>query len=61
MEGTPYQTKEAVLKRAQELIGIPLGQIDKAKLASELRLKRTGAVISRTMSRSRIFRRLGLS
>lgn len=28
MEGTPYTTKEAVLKRAQEIIGIPLGQID---------------------------------
>lgn len=29
MEGTEYQTKEAVLKRAQEVIGIPLGQVDK--------------------------------
>lgn len=28
MEGTLYQTKEAVLRRAQEAIGIPLGQID---------------------------------
>lgn len=35
MEGTPYQTKEAVLKRAQELIGIPLGQIDKTKRLSQ--------------------------
>ena len=29
MEGTPYQTKEEVLKKAQELIGIPLGEVDK--------------------------------
>lgn len=29
MEGTEYKTKEAVLRRAQEAIGIPLGQIDK--------------------------------
>lgn len=35
MEGTPYQTKEAVLKRAQELIGIPLGEIDKTKRLSQ--------------------------
>lgn len=28
MEGTPYKTKEAVLKKAQEAIGIPLKQID---------------------------------
>lgn len=29
MEGTEFTTKEAVLKRAQEVIGIPLGQVDK--------------------------------
>lgn len=29
MEGTNYLTKEAVLKRAQEIIGIPLGEVDK--------------------------------
>ena len=29
MEGTEYITKEAVLKRAQEVIGIPLKDIDK--------------------------------
>lgn len=29
MEGTSYRTKEALLKRAQEIIGIPLGMIDK--------------------------------
>lgn len=29
MEGTQYRTKEAVLKRAQEAIGIPLREIDK--------------------------------
>lgn len=29
MEGTIYRTKEALLKRAQEIIGIPLGTIDK--------------------------------
>lgn len=29
MEGTKYTTKEAVLKRAQEVIGIPLKEIDK--------------------------------
>ena len=29
MEGTQYCTKEAVLKRAQEAIGIPLRDIDK--------------------------------
>ncbi len=29
MEGTPYKTKEAVLKRAQEAVGIPLKKIDK--------------------------------
>ncbi len=29
MNGTSYRTKEAVLKRAQEAIGIPLGEIDK--------------------------------
>lgn len=28
MEGTPYTTKEAVLRRAQEIIGIPLGEVD---------------------------------
>ena len=29
MEGTYYKTKEAVLRRAQELKGIPLHDIDK--------------------------------
>lgn len=29
MEGTQYLTKEAILKRGQEAIGIPLGKIDK--------------------------------
>ena len=29
MEGTNYKTKEAVLKRAQEVIGIPLRDVDK--------------------------------
>lgn len=29
MEGTNYTTKEAVLKRAQEVIGIPLREVDK--------------------------------
>ena len=29
MEGTKYTTKEAVLKRGQEAIGIPLKDIDK--------------------------------
>lgn len=29
MQGTEYKTKEAVLKRAQEAIGIPIWQIDK--------------------------------
>ncbi|MCM1236157.1 MAG: restriction endonuclease [Ruminococcus flavefaciens] len=29
MEGTAYLTKAAVLKRAQEIIGIPLGEVDK--------------------------------
>lgn len=29
MEGTDYKTKEEVLRRAQEAIGIPLGEIDK--------------------------------
>lgn len=29
MEGTEYRTKEEVLKRAQEAIGIPMGKIDK--------------------------------
>ena len=29
MQGTIYKTKEAILQRAQELIGIPLGQIDR--------------------------------
>lgn len=29
MEGTVYLTKEALLKRAQEIIGIPLGTIDR--------------------------------
>lgn len=29
MEGTQYRTKEAVLKRAQELVGIPLREIDR--------------------------------
>ena len=29
MDGVQYLTKEAVLKRAQEAIGIPLKQIDK--------------------------------
>ena len=29
MQGTEYKTKEDVLKRAQEAIGIPIGQIDK--------------------------------
>ncbi len=29
MKGTHYRTKEDVLKRAQEVIGIPLGEIDK--------------------------------
>ena len=29
MEGSEYKTKEAVLKRAQEAIGIPLQLIDK--------------------------------
>lgn len=29
MEGTGYLTKEALLKRAQEIIGIPLGTIDR--------------------------------
>lgn len=28
MEGTEYKTKESVLKRAQEAIGIPIGEID---------------------------------
>ena len=30
MEGTPYTTKEAILRRAQEAIGIPLREIDKS-------------------------------
>ena len=29
MEGTIYNTKEAVLRRAQEAIGIPMRDIDK--------------------------------
>lgn len=29
LEGTVYKTKESVLRRAQEAIGIPIGQIDK--------------------------------
>lgn len=29
MEGTAYITKEAILRRAQEIIGIPLGKIDR--------------------------------
>lgn len=29
MEGTEYVTKESVLMRAQEIVGIPLGQVDK--------------------------------
>lgn len=29
MKGTEYRTKEAILKRAQEIIGVPLGEIDK--------------------------------
>ena len=29
MEGTQYLTKEAVLGRAREIIGIPLSQIDR--------------------------------
>ncbi len=29
MEGTVYITKEAILRRAQEIIGIPLGEIDR--------------------------------
>lgn len=29
MEGTEFKTKEEVLKRAQEAVGIPLGEIDK--------------------------------
>ena len=29
MEGTVYKTKEAVLKRAQEAVGIPIGEIDR--------------------------------
>ncbi len=29
MEGTEYKTKESVLRRAQEAIGIPIGEIDK--------------------------------
>lgn len=29
MEGTKYTTKESVLKRGQEIIGIPLGEVDK--------------------------------
>lgn len=29
MEGTEYKTKESVLMRAQEIVGIPLGQVDK--------------------------------
>lgn len=29
MEGTVYITKEAILRRAQEIIGIPLGIIDR--------------------------------
>ena len=31
LKGTEYQTKEAVLKKGQELIGIPLGNIDNRK------------------------------
>ena len=35
MEGTNYTTKEAVLKRAQEVIGIPLREVDTSgRLAS---------------------------
>ena len=30
MKGSKYTTKEAVLKRAQEAIGMPLGKIDKS-------------------------------
>ena len=29
MEGTEYRTKDAVLERAQEIIGIPLKNVDK--------------------------------
>ena len=29
MKGTEYKTKEAILRRAQEIIGIPLGEVDK--------------------------------
>ena len=29
MEGSKYKTKESVLKRAQEAIGIPMSEIDK--------------------------------
>lgn len=29
MEGSPYLTKGAVLRRAQEIVGVPLGEVDK--------------------------------
>lgn len=48
MEGTQYVTKESILRRAREIKGIPLRNVDKtgrlpqAKVLSELLSKRAG-------------------
>ena len=55
MEGTKYTTKEEVLKRAQEVIGIPLKEVDKTGRLS------TGKSIHLTPKQSLIFPRPVLS
>ena len=51
MEGTAYTTKEAILKRALEIKGIPLRDVDTTgrlatgKVLSEMSLKRVGSDI----------------
>lgn len=64
VEGTQYVTKESILRRAQEIKGIPLRNVDKTgrlateKVLSELLSKRAGLATRPTPSLSRTSRRL---
>ena len=64
VEGTQYVTKESILRRAQEIKGIPLRDVDKTgrlatgKVLSELLSKRAGSATRLTPSPSQTSRRL---
>lgn len=64
VEGTQYVTRESILRRAQEIKGIPLRDVDKTgrlatgKALSELLSKRVGLATRPTPSLSRTFQRL---